>query len=392
MIHSVSPCDRWTVRQPSDAALPTARKVWMWWLASLLACTAPNGTDDAVDSADVDPVAEITGSGSYRVGYRTSEVVYDHPLTGERRLRLALWFPTEAPELTDDEVAYLGFFPAPGVLDDPAPAPGPRPVIVFSHGHRGFAESLGSVMAQAARHGWIVAAPDHTGNTSFDSPDRNTDIYVQRPADVSATLTHLLDGAEPFLVPNGQAVVAGHSFGGFTALLIAGAGLDVATWGPLCAQGDTASVCNGWTDAYLPSFEAGFADDRFQGAVAFAPGDWRLMQAAGVGATALPTLHQTGALDPSTPADGEAIWGALPAPAWRHDIAGAGHVGWGDQAGLPGIDSPGVTLDAATSQRIGVVGLLALAETATGRADASALLDGRAPIDAAVTTLVHTAP
>jgi predicted dienelactone hydrolase len=371
----------------------------MWSLTVLLACGAPEGVDadgspslDSAAAPDVDPVAHVTGNGAYRVGYRSSEVVYDHPLTGERRLRLALWFPTEAPEPTETEVSYLGFFPAPGVLDDPAPTPGPHPVIVFSHGHRGFAESLGAVMAQAARHGWIVAAPDHTGNTSFDSPDRTTDIYVQRPADVSATLSHLLDGAEPFLVPNGQAVVAGHSFGGFTALLIAGAGLDVATWGPLCAQGDTASVCNGWKDAYTPMFAAGFADQRFQGAVAFAPGDWRLMQAEGVAATSLPTLHQTGALDPSTPLDGEAIWGSLPAPAWRYDLAGAGHVGWGDQAGLPGIDSPGVTLDPQTSQRIGAIGLLALAETATGRGDASALLDGREPVDDAVTTYVRPTP
>jgi len=117
-----------------------------------------------------------------------------------------------------------------------------------------------------------------------------------------------------------------------------------------------------------------------------------LMQAGGVGDVQWPTLLQTGELDPSTPLDGTSIWGALPGPSWRYDLAGAGHVAWGDQAGLPGIDSPGVTLDAATSQRVGAVGLLALATTATGRGDASALLDGRVDVDAAVTVSVHEAP
>ena len=193
------------------------------WLA-LVGCGAGDGTDTAMP--DVAPEVFYAAPGPYGAGYVEHEVTYIEDTGEARTLRLAVWFPSESTEGTP--IKYRGLFEAPGALGNVEPAPGTHPVAVFSHGHQGYAEASSRQMVHLASHGWAVLAPDHTGNTTFDSPDRETAIYWRRPRDVSAVLDWAEAGDLGFAVDVAAVVALGHSFGGYTVLALAGAEYDLA--------------------------------------------------------------------------------------------------------------------------------------------------------------------
>jgi predicted dienelactone hydrolase len=117
-----------------------------------------------------------------------------------------------------------------GLADAPV-APGPFPLVVYSHGNGGLRYVSAFVTEHLASHGFIVVAPDHVGNTAIDafagtSEDR-AQVSLDRPVDVSETISAALAGetgfedTAPQTDPESIGVI-GHSFGGFTALALAG--------------------------------------------------------------------------------------------------------------------------------------------------------------------------
>lgn len=294
---------------------------------------------DSAPPADEDIVETVTAPGPYAVGYRESALGYPDPAGDgetERALRLALWYPTTD---TDGlEVRYMGAFEAPNVLGDATVAAGSFPLVVFSHGHQGYAENSAFLMEHLASHGFVVAAPDHTDNTLLDGPDRATAIYYQRPLDLSAVLDHLQGGGEPALVghlSDDPISLFGHSFGGYTAFAAGGAAYDTETLAAGCADGTgSETVCSDWSDEAEARFAAGFLDDRFASLVPMAPGDSKLF-GAGVAEVAVPVFLMNGALDGATASDGEPYWAALQRGEDRRlIIAGGAHDVFTDFSGL----------------------------------------------------------
>jgi predicted dienelactone hydrolase len=319
------------------------------WTLGLMAC----GRVAEVPVEPVDPVAWALDPGPYQAGYRESEVVYDPgDGSGERALRLAIWYPTG--DQTGGEVRYLGVFEAPDVLDAPTPAAlDALPLAVFSHGHQGFAESFGVVCSHLARRGWVVVAPDHTGNTTFDNPTRLTPIYAHRQQDISATLDHVMGGGEPWL-PSvaSEALGIGHSFGGYTMLALAGAAYDVDRWEQACpVSGDDDGFCSTWGPDDPARFRAGFRDPRITAVVLAASGDFGLFGAAGVAQVEVPVLNLTGGLDAGKVEENEWIWDALPDEAWRAHNTRGGHLACADFAGTAVEVDEGV-MDGSRSLRI----------------------------------------
>ena len=207
-------------------------------LLTLAACGSGPGGDSSLLASD--PLTSLIAPGAHGVGYRVLEVRYDEPVTqNQRSLRLAVWYPSSDPDGADTK--YQGLFDAPGVWTEAAVADGVFPLMLFSHGHQGYSEVSGFLMTHFASRGWVVAAPEHTGNTSFDSPTRQTEIYFQRPLDVSATLDYLtLDMPESDPLAgrlSGPVVGVGHSFGGYTLFAAGGAEYDLNTLVPGCADG-----------------------------------------------------------------------------------------------------------------------------------------------------------
>jgi predicted dienelactone hydrolase len=246
-------------------------------------------------------------------------------------------------------------------------------VVLYSHGHQGYAEASSFLAEHLASHGYVVAAPDHTGNTTFDGADRETEIYLRRPRDLSAALDALPDELD---VDADAAVVTGHSFGGYTALALAGAAYDPA--GLAACTPDTSSFCSTLSETLSSAFLQGLGDTRIVSAVSMAAGDFGLFGADGVGSVDVPVLLLTGELDSD---DGDAYWSALRGGADRRvDIVGAGHQAFTD---FSGVLPDGGTI--APEEGFRVVRAYTLAGVRAGFGDASVapVLDGERTVSEA---------
>lgn len=337
-----------------------------------LACTgvAPSDGDS---SLRVDLLDELSAPGPWSVGHQDASVVYGDAIGGgERTLHLSLWYPTTATD-GDDATYFFGALEAEGVWQDAPVAAGRFPLVVYSHGHQAYAEVSGFLMEHLASHGWIVAAPDHTGNTTFDGSERTTEIYAQRPRDLSAVLDFLETSGLPLASPS---VVMGHSFGGYTVLASAGA---TFASGALDCPDPSTGFCSTMTPALRTVFEGGLADARFDAALLMAPGDYGLFEAAGIGAITMPTLLMTGTEDQPPGSEVDQMWAALQGDgARRVTLDGAGHQSFTDFADT----MEDVTLSAEASTRIIDVYGLAWARRAAGDADVAPVLDGEREVAA----------
>lgn len=195
-------------------------------------------TPDAGTSTTTgDPADRDTSvPGPYAVGRRTVTVA--DPDRPGRTLTVDLWYPTDE---TGGAPSAYEFAPGIGfdstvALDGPAVSEaGPFPLVVYSHGSGGMRYVASFFTEVLASHGVVVAAPDHAGNTSLDELFGTADplgvVARNRPLDVSAVISAILDrSVAPEIsrsVDRARVGVAGHSFGGHTALAIGGGFGDV---------------------------------------------------------------------------------------------------------------------------------------------------------------------
>jgi predicted dienelactone hydrolase len=183
--------------------------------------------------------------GSLPVGVRT--VVAVDAARGGRTLPVEVWYPATdelagrdlAPDTCDRFDVLPGFPPAQQqAVRDATPRTGSFPLIVFSHGFGGHRRQSTFVCTHLASHGYVVAAPDHTGNTLIEvfqaamalqmggaKPDvvgMLRSFVELRPTDVSFTIDGVLDGSiggVADVVDATRIGMAGHSFGGWTTLV-----------------------------------------------------------------------------------------------------------------------------------------------------------------------------
>ncbi len=119
---------------------------------------------------------------------------------------------------------------------------GPYPVIVFSHGGGGSGQGYEYLVRAWAQHGYVVVLPTHAESIALQkqqgvgvreavvavkSAGSNPSAWAQRTIDVSAVLDGLDTLADrlPDLrgrIDSSYVGVAGHSFGAFTAMMVAG--------------------------------------------------------------------------------------------------------------------------------------------------------------------------
>ena len=195
------------------------------------------------------------------------------PLGDVRSLRLLAWYPVvpdgDGP-LDIDFVAGLYVREGVYVKGEP-PEDKTFPVMVFSHGNQGIAEQSYFLTEHFASHGWIVLAPDHTGNTLFPPHEPIGSFSYIRPQDMSAVLDYLDDIPTDHPIHghvDTPRVVAGHSYGAYTALALGGAVYD-ATQLDGCIEGaDLLEICGSGAERY---FDTGFLDERFNAAIAMTP-------------------------------------------------------------------------------------------------------------------------
>jgi predicted dienelactone hydrolase len=186
-----------------------------------------SGRPDTAPGALDDPAAP----GPWAVGVRTLSLTDP---ARSRTFSVEVWYPVD-PAATDgspNEYEVTAGFGVLATLESPArrdAAPaggGPWPLVIFSHGFGGLRTQSFFWCEHLASHGFVVAAPDHPGNTIGDVIFGGGDAAqsaMDRPLDVQHTLDRLLagDAGAPFAVDGERVAVTGHSFGGWTSLEVA---------------------------------------------------------------------------------------------------------------------------------------------------------------------------
>jgi len=205
--------------------------------------------------------------GRHPVGVRTVTLA-DSARSG-RQLPTELWFPADgrhagrdlSRKTCDRYEALAGMGAAwQSAVRDAEPAPGRFPLALFSHGFGSERRQSSFLCTHLASHGYVVASPDHVGNTISDvmaavmaslaagQPPRLFEsigeLLGDRPRDmvlVADRISRAFDWAER-MIDTDLIGIAGHSFGGWTALTTTARDRRIAAVLPLAPAGGSSAV------------------------------------------------------------------------------------------------------------------------------------------------------
>ena len=285
----------------------------------LSACGSKDDNAGTGPSADTDAVSGWTPAdqpGPFTAG--TAEFSFVGRTGVE--MKVQVWYPSMAE---DDEFHRYDGLLAFNAVDTPEPAcSSTRPVLAFSHGNQGMRWQSPFLVEYLVSHGFVVVAPDHTGNTTFDyDSSRMPEVTFRRPFDVIDAADWLY-GTAPDLVPglddcldeaDGYAV-SGHSFGGYTVTALGGARFDQAAIEEYCATAG-GWLCDEFADRMASDPDGAavdFSDPRIWASIPLAPAGFELLGGGAWQAT-MPFLVLGAELDNATTmaTQVEPIYGAL---------------------------------------------------------------------------------
>lgn len=186
----------------------------------------------------------------------------DH-FRNERPIKTTIWYPDELKNV--QAATYTG----------------PKhPLVIMSHGSGSNRISLAWLAKPLAEQGYIVASPDHYGNT-FNNPIPEQFMrYWERPRDISYLLSQLLADYGN-LIDQTRISAIGFSLGGYTVLALAGVNVNQQ----LVKEQEEATLSSGASKA-MPALgkltkkvtegdpaevPTDLKDDRFSKIVALAP-------------------------------------------------------------------------------------------------------------------------
>ncbi len=254
--------------------------------------------------------ARAQDCGSTAVGYRVMHF-------GGKAV--AVWYPTAAAPA---QYAYSARFSGLVAADAPASAicGKPAPLVVFSHGDLGCGLQSIAFTEELARHGYVVAAPDHADallchiagpplpprqrppQPNLFKPETWSDAtFRDRRDDIAATIDGLLADKEFRQVIDAQSIgAAGHSLGGYTMVGMAG----------------------GWPE---------WTDARIRAVLALSPYVLPFQVRKTLASIHVPLMYQGGTLDigitPFLKGPAGAFQAANP-PAYFVELKNAGHFAW----------------------------------------------------------------
>ncbi|PJE56498.1 alpha/beta hydrolase family protein [Marinomonas sp. BSi20584] len=188
-----------------------------------------------------------SNASAYSVGFDQVQLYTD----SDRPLKASVWYPSQTifpTERIAENAAFLGT----DVVRVGTPQAGKFPLVVISHGYRGNWRNQNWLATKFAQDGYVVASLDHPGTTSFDHSPQAAAQWWQRAGDLSRLLDWLLN--ESYLLPNIDAnniTAIGHSLGGWTVMLLAGAQFDRDQLKQECVLKNNPRVCGLMTELGL---------------------------------------------------------------------------------------------------------------------------------------------
>jgi predicted dienelactone hydrolase len=261
-----------------------------------------------------------------------------------RQFDVEAWYPADSPE--EAEVAVYAAqiagvaaieisSPRGAVRDAPTePSALPAPVVLFSHGGSGLRTMSFFLGEHLASHGYLVLAPDHPGNILTDTTmtDQQTAMALPLliPGDLSATLDDVIrrsagDSVLAGVADGTRVGVAGHSYGAYAALAVAGAQINRAR--VLCGEQPEAAHCALLAGLELGAWES-VHDERILAAAPMAPAGIDYFGAEGVSHVAVPVLVQGAADDFTVPfyESAQVVYNGLRSPRFLLRLRYAGHL------------------------------------------------------------------
>ena len=200
----------------------------------------------------------------------------------------------------------------------------PLPVIVISHGLGSDRTSFAYLAEFLASHGFVVAVPEHPGSNAQQLQallggiaDTVTEPreFVDRPLDVKYILDRLefLSASDPEYKGRfnmEQVGVIGQSFGGYTALGLAGAQINFPKLQKDCPVDQNTlnvSLVLQCQALLLPKFDYKLSDPRIKAAIAINPVDSSVYGQQGLSKINIPMMIVAGTADTVAPAYPEQI-------------------------------------------------------------------------------------
>ncbi|MGA9377184.1 MAG: alpha/beta hydrolase [Phormidium sp.] len=188
----------------------------------------------------------------------------------------------------------------------------PAPVVVISHGLGSDPKAFAYLGEHLASHGFVAVLPQHIGSDAVmrqalllgvARSSVNRMEFVDRPLDIKYTLDELerLSRSELGGKINLQQIgVIGHSFGGYTALALAGAKLNQARIAQECNSGEislNASYFLQCLAADLPPVTENLSEPRIKATIALNPLTSIVFGPEGMGDIQIPTMILGGSAD-----------------------------------------------------------------------------------------------
>ncbi|MEH2033346.1 MAG: alpha/beta hydrolase [Nostoc sp.] len=200
----------------------------------------------------------------------------------------------------------------------------PRPIIVISHGLGSDRTSFAYLAEHLASYGFVVAVPEHPGSNSKQiqallagtaDTITNPRELIDRPLDIKFLLDELTRLSQSDSTFKGrlnlqEIGIVGQSFGGYTALALAGAKINFQQVKADCpALKDTLNVslllqC---LALKLPKTQYNLSDQRIKAAIAINPVDSSIFGQASLSQIKIPVMIVSGSADTVAPALAEQI-------------------------------------------------------------------------------------
>lgn len=190
----------------------------------------------------------------------------------------------------------------------------PAPLVVITHGFGSSSADFQYLATHLASYGYIVLVPEHIGSDreyqeAFLRGELSVDVspieFYSRPQDI----TYLLDGVEEDselnkLINWEQVGIFGHSFGGNTALAVAGAPINQTRINEVCQQNKPSlnvSMLLQCRANGLPPGNYNLRDERIKAVVAANPVTSTALGVENMGKIDIPTMLLAGSQDKTTP-------------------------------------------------------------------------------------------